>query len=72
MTAWDKLQLGWLNHDTAKAATKPTLDGWWDIEKGFDYPYTEVSTDAGADWTAIDDTADGLKRGTSSRNLRRP
>ncbi|MFE4637267.1 immune inhibitor A domain-containing protein [Streptomyces sp. NPDC056773] len=24
MTAWDKLQLGWLNYDTAKAATKST------------------------------------------------
>ncbi|MFD5630574.1 MULTISPECIES: immune inhibitor A domain-containing protein [unclassified Streptomyces] len=125
MTAWDKLQLGWLNYDTAKAATKSkhtlgvaeyntkdaqalvvelpektvtneivepaqgatqwwsgsgdnlsqtltrsvdltgkssatlTLDGWWDIEAGYDYLYTEVSTDGGANWTAIDGTADG-------------
>ncbi|MCX5558051.1 immune inhibitor A domain-containing protein [Streptomyces sp. NBC_00038] len=125
MTAWDKLQLGWLNYDTAKAATKSshtlgvaeyntknaqalvvelpektvtneivepaqgatqwwsgsgdnlsqtltrsvdltgkssaalTLDGWWDIEAGYDYLYTEVSTDGGATWTAIDGTADG-------------
>ncbi|MEU1276353.1 immune inhibitor A domain-containing protein [Streptomyces sp. NPDC005799] len=125
MTAWDKLQLGWLNYDTAKAATqskhklgvaeyntknkqalvvelpkkkvtteiaeppqgstqwwsgsgnnlsqtltrsvdltgkssaKLTLDGWWDIEKGYDYLYTEVSTDGGANWTAVDGTASG-------------
>ncbi|WP_371598130.1 immune inhibitor A domain-containing protein [Streptomyces sp. NBC_00564] len=125
MTAWDKLQLGWLNYDTAKAGTKSShtlgvaeyntknaqalvvelpektvtneivepaqgatqwwsgsgdnlsqtltrsvdltgkssatlnLDGWWDIEAGYDYLYTEVSTDGGANWTAIDGTADG-------------
>jgi immune inhibitor A len=125
MTAWDKMQLGWLKFDTAKAATesehklgfaeyntrhkqalvvelpkkavttelvppaqgvtqwwsgsgnnlkntltrsvdltgkssaKLTLDGWWDIEKGYDYLYTEVSTDGGANWTAIDGTANG-------------
>lgn len=125
MTAWDKLQLGWLNYDTAKAATSSkhtlgvaeyntknaqalivelpektvtneivepaqgatqwwsgsgdnlsqtltrsvdltgkssatlALDGWWDIEAGYDYLYTEVSTDGGATWTAIDGTADG-------------
>lgn len=125
LTAWDKLQLGWLNYDMAKAATKSkhklgvaeyntkdkqalvvelpkkkvtteivapaqgsaqwwsgsgdnlsqtltrsvdltgkssaalTLDGWWDIEAGYDYLYTEVSTDGGANWTAIDGTVDG-------------
>ncbi|MDX2606433.1 immune inhibitor A [Streptomyces caniscabiei] len=125
MTAWDKLQLGWLNYDTAKAATKSkhklgvaeyntkdkqalvvelpkkkvateivepaqgstqwwsgsgnnfsntltrsvdltgkssaalTLDGWYDIEAGYDYLYTEVSTDGGANWTPIDGTVDG-------------
>ncbi|TPQ20270.1 immune inhibitor A domain-containing protein [Streptomyces sporangiiformans] len=125
MTAWDKLQLGWLKYDTAKAATRSThtlgvaeyntknaqalvvelpqkpvttevvapaqgatqwwsgmgddlrntlsrsvdltgkssatltLDGWWDIEKDFDYLYTEVSTDGGANWTPIDGTANG-------------
>lgn len=125
MTAWDKLQLGWLTYDKAQAATtsvhrlgvaeyhtkdaqalvvelprKPvttqvvtpaqgatqwwsgsannlqntlsrsvdlsgrasatlTLDGWWDIEKGYDYLYTEVSTDGGANWTPIDGTANG-------------
>ncbi|MFJ9583777.1 immune inhibitor A domain-containing protein [Streptomyces acidicola] len=125
MNAWDKLQLGWLDYDTAKAATSSqhklgvaeyntenkqalvvelpkktvtteivepaqgatqwwsgsgddlsntltrsvdltgkssaslTLDGWWDIEAGYDYLYTEVSTDGGANWTAVDGTADG-------------
>ncbi|WP_172638902.1 immune inhibitor A domain-containing protein [Streptomyces tailanensis] len=125
MTAWDKLQLGWLNYDTAKAATKSkhklgvaeyntkdaqalvvelpekkvtteivapaegatqwwsgsgdnlsntltrsvdltgkssaalTFDGWYDIEAEYDYLYTEVSTDGGANWTAIDGTVDG-------------
>ncbi|MFI6873104.1 immune inhibitor A domain-containing protein [Streptomyces sp. NPDC050400] len=125
MTAWDKLQLGWLDYDKAKAATsskhklgvaeyntknpqalvvelpKKTavtdivapsqgakqwwsdygddldntlqrtvdltgkskgsleLDAWWDIEQDYDYLYTQVSTDGGASWKAIDGTADG-------------
>ncbi|MEU0739944.1 immune inhibitor A domain-containing protein [Streptomyces sp. NPDC006134] len=125
MTAWDKLQLGWLNYDTAKAATASrhklgvaeyntkdkqalvvelpdktvtteivapaqgqtqwwsgsgddlrntlarsvdltgrtsaalTLDGWYDIEANYDYLYAEVSTDGGANWTALDGTVDG-------------
>ncbi|MGW0997702.1 immune inhibitor A domain-containing protein [Streptomyces sp. NPDC002523] len=125
MNAWDKLQLGWLNYDTAKAGVsswhklglaeyntkhrqalvvslpdKPvttevvtpaqgatqwwsgsgdnlrntltrsvdltgkssatlSLDGWYDIESGYDYLYTEVSTDGGANWTALDGTVDG-------------
>jgi immune inhibitor A len=125
MTAWDKLQLGWLDYDTAKAATKSqhklgvaeyntrdkqalvvelpkkevtteivepaqgagqwwsgsgdnlantltrsvdltgkssaalTFDGWYDIEAEYDYLYTEVSTDDGANWTPIDGTVDG-------------
>ncbi|MGW0763958.1 immune inhibitor A domain-containing protein [Streptomyces sp. NPDC002676] len=123
--AWDKLQLGWLNFDTAKAGIKSWhklglaeyntkyrqalvinlpdkavkteivtpaegatqwwsgsgdnlkntltrsvdltgkssatlgLDGWYDIEKDYDYLYTEVSTDGGANWTALDGTVDG-------------
>ncbi|WP_406445036.1 immune inhibitor A [Streptomyces sp. NBC_01613] len=123
--AWDKLQLGWLNYDTAKAGKKSkhklgvaeyntkdkqalvvslpdkavttevvapaqgatqwwsgsgndlkntltrsvdltgkssaalTLDGFYDIEAGYDYLYTEVSTDGGANWTALDGTVDG-------------
>ncbi|MCX5200919.1 immune inhibitor A [Streptomyces sp. NBC_00237] len=125
MTAWDKLQLGWLKYDKAKAATtslhklgvaeyntknaqavvvelpkknvttevvKPAegtkqwwsdygdnlsntlsrdvdltgktsasleLKGWWDIEKDYDYLYTQVSTDNGASWKTIDGKADG-------------
>ncbi|MFG3285743.1 immune inhibitor A domain-containing protein [Streptomyces sp. NPDC048111] len=125
MTAWDKLQLGWLNAETVKAGTDKTvklgvseyntkdkqalvvelpkkevtttvvkpaegtkqwwsgmgdnlnntltrsvdltgkskasldLSGWWDIEKDYDYLYTEVSTDNGASWNAIDGTANG-------------
>jgi immune inhibitor A len=124
-SAWDKLQLGWLNYDTAKAGKQSThklgvaeyntwdkqalvvelpkkkvtteivapaqganqwwsgsgdnlantltrsvdltgksaaslsLDGWYDIEAEYDYLYTEVSTDGGANWTAIDGTVDG-------------
>ncbi|MFD3652711.1 immune inhibitor A domain-containing protein [Streptomyces sp. 24-1644] len=125
MTAWDKLQLGWLDYDTAKAGkrslhklgvsayntkdkqalvvelpekavtttvTKPAegskqwwsdmgddlsntltrsvdltgksaasldLSGWYDIEADYDYLYTEVSENGGANWTALDGTADG-------------
>ncbi|MFC8388882.1 MULTISPECIES: immune inhibitor A domain-containing protein [unclassified Streptomyces] len=125
MTAWDKLQLGWLNYDTAKAGvnswhklgvaeyntkhkqalvvTLPkkavtteiiepaegrtqwwsgsgdnlkntltrsvdltgkssaelTFDGWYEIEANYDYLYTEVSTDGGENWTAVDGTVDG-------------
>lgn len=125
MTAWDKLQLGWLNYGKAKAATKSThklgvseyntknkqalvvslpkkkvtttvvkpaegskqwwsnmgddlkntltrsvdltgkstaalsLKGWWDIEADYDYLYTEVSTDGGANWKALAGTANG-------------
>ncbi|MFE8986305.1 immune inhibitor A domain-containing protein [Streptomyces collinus] len=125
MTAWDKMQLGWLNFDKAKAGvnswhklgvaeyntkhkqalvvdlpkkavttevvtpaegktqwwsgsgdnlkntlTRPvdltgkskaqlTLDGWYDIEANYDFLYTEVSTDGGANWTAVDGTVDG-------------
>ncbi|WP_030418433.1 MULTISPECIES: immune inhibitor A domain-containing protein [unclassified Streptomyces] len=125
MTAWDKLQLGWLNYDTAKAGINSwhklglaeyntkhkqglvvqlpkkavtteivppaqgetqwwsgsadnlkntltrtvdltgkrsaslTLDAWYDIEAEYDFLYTEVSTDGGANWTALDGTFDG-------------
>ncbi|MFJ1587352.1 immune inhibitor A domain-containing protein [Streptomyces sp. NPDC088197] len=125
MSAWDKLQLGWLNYGTAKAASRSTtklgvaeyntkdkqalivslpdkavttaitapaegskqwwsgsgdnlsntltrsvdltgkssaslaLKGWWDIEEGYDYLYTEASADGGATWTALDGTANG-------------
>ncbi|WP_405766916.1 immune inhibitor A [Actinacidiphila glaucinigra] len=125
MTAWDKLQLGWLNYATAKAGkisattlgvaeyntakkqglvvtlpkktvttalTAPaegakqwwsgkgndlsntltrdvdltgktsaslSLKGWYDIEENYDYLYTEVSTDGGSTWTALDGTIGG-------------
>ncbi|MBU7598725.1 immune inhibitor A [Streptomyces sp. P38-E01] len=133
MTAWDKLQLGWLDYETAKAATKSThklrpqaesgaaekggktkqpqavvvelpekdvtttitepaagekqwwsgkgddlknelrrkvdltdaakasldLRGWWQIEEEYDFLYTQVSTDGGENWEALDGTADG-------------
>ncbi|MFI5685692.1 immune inhibitor A domain-containing protein [Streptomyces sp. NPDC051636] len=124
-SAWDKLQLGWLNYDTAKAGKQSThklgvaeyntwnkqalvvnlpdkevtttvvtpaqgstqwwsgsgdnlkntltrsvdltgkssatlsLDGYYDIEANYDFLYTEVSTDGGANWTAVDGTVDG-------------
>nr|WP_309235697.1 immune inhibitor A domain-containing protein [Streptomyces sp. TRM64462] len=125
MTAWDKLQLGWLSYEKAKAATPSVhrlgvsayrtrhpqalvvelpdktvttpvvhpaggalqwwsdhgdnlsqtltrtvdltgrgravleLDGWWDIEKDYDFLYVQVSSDGGASWQALDGTADG-------------
>lgn len=133
-SAWDKLQLGWLNYDTAKAGKQSThklgvaeyntwdkqalvvnlpdkavttelvtpaqgatqwwsgsgnglkntltrsvdltgkssaaltLDGWWAIEDNYDYLYTEVSTDGGANWTALDGTADGAAIGRDGSN----
>ncbi|MEV2215353.1 immune inhibitor A domain-containing protein [Streptomyces sp. NPDC050997] len=39
---------------TGKSAASLTLDGWWDTETDYDYVYTEVSTDDGANWTPID------------------
>ncbi|SNS99653.1 immune inhibitor A domain-containing protein [Actinacidiphila glaucinigra] len=125
MTAWDKLQLGWLNYATAKAGkisattlgvaeyntakkqglvvTLPkktvttelaapaegtkqwwsgkgndlsntltrdvdltgktsaslSLKAWYDIERSYDYLYTEVSTDGGSTWTPLDGTIGG-------------
>ncbi|MFE9835032.1 immune inhibitor A domain-containing protein [Streptomyces sp. NPDC005551] len=44
---------------TGKSKAALTLDGWWDIEEEYDFLYTEVSTDGGANWTALDGTADG-------------
>ncbi|MFI0770052.1 immune inhibitor A domain-containing protein [Streptomyces sp. NPDC021218] len=44
---------------TGKSKASLDLKGWWDIEENFDYLYTEVSTDGGANWTPIDGTADG-------------
>ncbi|WP_263166361.1 immune inhibitor A [Streptomyces sp. SCSIO ZS0520] len=44
---------------TGKKKAELTLNGWWDIEKGYDYLYTEVSTDGGKQYTPLDGTADG-------------
>ncbi|MBI0296826.1 immune inhibitor A [Streptomyces sp. PRKS01-29] len=44
---------------TGKSKASLDLQGWWDIEENYDYLYTEVSTDGGANWTPIDGTADG-------------
>ncbi|WP_172384415.1 immune inhibitor A domain-containing protein [Streptomyces sp. MNP-20] len=44
---------------TGKSKAELSLDGWWDIERNYDYLYTEVSTDGGASFTPVDGTADG-------------
>lgn len=44
---------------TGKSTAELSLDGWWDIEANYDYLYTEVSTDGGANWVPVDGTADG-------------
>ncbi|MFD9245364.1 immune inhibitor A domain-containing protein [Streptomyces sp. NPDC059556] len=44
---------------TGKKSASLKLKGWYDIELDYDYLYTEVSTDGGANWTALDGTADG-------------
>ncbi|MBM7172510.1 immune inhibitor A [Streptomyces sp. G44] len=44
---------------TGKAKAELSLQGWWDIEANYDYLYTEVSTDGGANYTPVDGTADG-------------
>ncbi|MER6627219.1 immune inhibitor A domain-containing protein [Streptomyces sp. NPDC000987] len=44
---------------TGRTSAELTLDGWYDIEADYDYLYTEVSTDGGANWTALDGTVNG-------------
>ncbi|MEU6979483.1 MULTISPECIES: immune inhibitor A domain-containing protein [unclassified Streptomyces] len=44
---------------TGKTSASLELQGWYDIEQDYDYLYAEVSTDGGANWTALDGTADG-------------
>ncbi|MFF8955777.1 immune inhibitor A domain-containing protein [Streptomyces sp. NPDC014894] len=44
---------------TGRTTASLELSGWWQTERGYDYVYTEVSTDGGANWTPIDGTADG-------------
>ncbi|MCX2185674.1 immune inhibitor A [Streptomyces sp. SKN60] len=45
---------------TGKTSASLELQGWYDIELDYDYLYTEVSTDGGANWQAVDGTADGV------------
>lgn len=44
---------------TGKFSAALGLDGWWDIEQGFDHLYAEVSTDGGANYTPLEGTANG-------------
>ncbi|MGG8407237.1 immune inhibitor A domain-containing protein, partial [Streptomyces sp. 12297] len=44
---------------TGKSTAALSLKGWWDIEADYDYLYTEVSTDGGANWKALAGTANG-------------
>ncbi|MFF5280055.1 immune inhibitor A domain-containing protein [Streptomyces sp. NPDC013171] len=45
---------------TGKTSASLELQGWYDIEAEYDYLYAEVSTDGGANWTALNGTADGV------------
>ncbi|WP_030691598.1 immune inhibitor A domain-containing protein [Streptomyces globisporus] len=45
---------------TGKTSASLELQGWYDIELDYDYLYAEVSTDGGANWTALNGTADGV------------
>ncbi|MFE6098386.1 immune inhibitor A domain-containing protein [Streptomyces laurentii] len=45
---------------TGKSSASLGLQGWWDIEQDYDFLYAEVSTDGGANWNALDGTADGV------------
>ncbi|WP_441251655.1 immune inhibitor A domain-containing protein [Kitasatospora sp. McL0602] len=44
---------------TGKTSATLAAKGWYDLEQDYDYGYAEVSTDGGANWTAIDGTFDG-------------
>ncbi|MFJ8086353.1 immune inhibitor A domain-containing protein [Streptomyces sp. NPDC096205] len=44
---------------TGKTSAALNLDGWYEIEKDYDYLYAEVSTDGGTNWTVLDGTVDG-------------
>ncbi|MDG4859687.1 immune inhibitor A [Streptomyces sp. T-3] len=44
---------------TGKSKASLDLSAWWDIEENYDFAYAEVSTDGGANYTALDGTADG-------------
>ncbi|MEU1504873.1 immune inhibitor A domain-containing protein [Kitasatospora sp. NPDC005748] len=45
---------------TGKTSAALTAKAWYDIEQDFDYGYAEVSTDGGANWTALDGTFNGV------------
>jgi immune inhibitor A len=44
---------------TGKSAATLSLKGYYDIEKNYDFLYTEVSTDGGTTWKPIDGTVNG-------------
>ncbi|MFE5207468.1 immune inhibitor A domain-containing protein [Streptomyces sp. NPDC056600] len=44
---------------TGKTSAKLSFEGQYDIEQDYDYGYVEVSTDGGANFTAIDGTVEG-------------
>ncbi|WP_405012726.1 immune inhibitor A domain-containing protein [Kitasatospora sp. NBC_01539] len=46
---------------TGKSAATLTAKAWYDIEQDYDYGYAEVSTDGGANWTAVDGTFNGTQ-----------
>ena len=45
---------------TGKASASLTAKAWYDLEQDYDYAYAEVSTDGGANWTAVDGTFNGV------------
>ena len=51
--------------DLTGATTSASLNAkaWYDIEEGYDFLYTEVSTDGGATWEQIGDRIDGTTNG---------
>ncbi|MEU6220205.1 immune inhibitor A domain-containing protein [Streptomyces sp. NPDC047022] len=44
---------------TGKSSAALSLKGYYDIEKDYDFLYTEASTDGGATWKALDGTVNG-------------
>ncbi|WP_420492923.1 immune inhibitor A domain-containing protein [Kitasatospora camelliae] len=44
---------------TGKTSAKLTAKAWYDLETDYDYAYAEVSTDGGANWTALAGTFNG-------------
>ncbi|MFJ8544514.1 immune inhibitor A domain-containing protein [Streptomyces sp. NPDC093586] len=48
---------------TGKSSAALSLDAWYEIERDYDFLYAEVSTDGGANWTALDGTFDGRRIG---------